>query len=69
MILPGDPGALDRRLADLQADGTIDDATADEVRTFAEFLALVGPADGGGRQRLLAAGRPDLIDWALGSGE
>jgi hypothetical protein len=37
-----------------------------EVEKFAEFLRIAGPPDGRARQRLVDAGRADLLDWALG---
>ena len=52
---------------ELVADGTISEGEAEEIRKFVDFLKLAGPP-GSGKigKRLLAAGRPDLLEWAMG---
>lgn len=66
---------LERQLADALADGKITDEDAEQVRRMREFLQLAGPPrhpddHGPGCRspldRLRAAGRQDLVDWALG---
>lgn len=46
MIAASDPTGLNDQLECMQADGRITPDDADEVRTFAAFLADVGPGPG-----------------------
>lgn len=58
--------SLERKVVDMLMDGTITDKDAEAIRNFSEFLKFAGPADGSTADRLKAAGRQDLLDWALG---
>lgn len=65
---------FERMVSDAQADGKITDHDADEARQFADFLLIAGSPTVAGREspdgkapidRLIEAGRRDLIDYAL----
>lgn len=67
---------LEHQIGDMLADGRITDEDADAVRRFSEFLRHAGPPAKRGEpieiaplDRLLAAGRKDLIADALGVDE
>lgn len=66
---------LEQQIADMLADGRMTDDDAEKVREFADFLNHAGspvvkdkPSPDGKNvlDRLIEAGRPDLIEYALG---
>lgn len=57
-------------IEELIAQGAIPEKDAEQIRRFADFLELGGPPGSGDvGKRLIAAGRLDLLKWAMGEWE